>query len=181
MPGDLRRAVEVLDSRYLREHPWEAALTIEDQPPDEVARELTGFDAPLLAPVWRRLRPGAAAAVLRELPPQLSAALLSELMPTEAAPILGALEEEEARTQLARLPGPIRSELEQLMTYPADSAGRIMNTRVAVSRQTATAGDAIASLRGSHIEAGRTIFLLDEQNRLAGSVPLQDAATARPG
>jgi magnesium transporter len=66
------------------------------------------------------------------------------------------------------------------MTYPVDSAGRIMNTRVAVFRQSTRAGDAIASLRGSRIQAGRDVFLLDDQNRLAGHVPLQDAATAEP-
>ncbi|HEU4680888.1 MAG TPA: magnesium transporter [Gemmatimonadales bacterium] len=180
MTGSVTRAVQVVDSRFLREHPWEAALKIEELEPGDVAPELANLSAPILAPVWRRLSPRTAAAVTLELPDDLVAALLSELMPTETLPILAVLEEEEARHYLARLAPPIRTEIEQLMTYPVDSAGRIMNTRVAVFRQSTRAGDAIASLRGSRIQAGRDVFLLDDQNRLAGHVPLQDAATAEP-
>jgi magnesium transporter len=180
MTGSVTRAVQVVDSRFLREHPWEAALKIEELEPGDVAPELANLSAPILAPVWRRLSPRAAAAVMLELPDALVAALLSELMPTETLPILAVLEEEQARHYLAQLAPPIRTEIEQLMTYPVDSAGRIMNTRVAVFRQSTRAGDAIASLRGSRIQAGRDVFLLDDHNRLAGSVPLQDAATAEP-
>jgi magnesium transporter len=176
--GNLKRAVEALDSRYLREHPWEAARKIEELPPQEVARELESLSAPVLAPVWRRLTAGAGAAVLTELPDELSAALLSELMPVEAVPILSALEEERTARYLGRLPAPIRSELEQLMAYPIDSAGRIMDPRTTVLRQTTTAGQAIAALRGTGARAVRNIFLVDDHNRLAGSVGLQDAATA---
>ena len=178
MTGNLKRAVEALDSRYLREHPWEAARKIEELPPREVARELESLSAPVLAPVWRRLTAGAGAAVLTELPDELSAALLSELMPVEAVPILSALEEERTARYLGRLPAPIRSELEQLMAYPIDSAGRIMDPRPTVFRQTTTAGQAIAALRGSGARAVRNIFLIDDHNRLAGSAALQDAATA---
>ncbi|MGH7508000.1 MAG: magnesium transporter [Gemmatimonadales bacterium] len=180
MTGSLTRAVQVVDSRFLREHPWEAALKIEELEPGEVAPELANLSAPILAPVWRRLSPHAAAAVMVELPDPLVAALLSELMPTEALPILAVLEEAQARRYLERLAPPIRTEIEQLMTYPVDSAGRIMHTRVAVFRQTTTAAAAIASLRGSRVQTGRDVFLLDDQNRLAGSVPLQNAATAEP-
>jgi magnesium transporter len=178
MTGNLKRAVEALDSRYLREHPWEAARTIEELPPREVAREIDSLSAPVLAPVWRRLSAGAGAAVLTELPDELSAALLSELMPVEAVPILSALEEEQTARYLGRLPAPIRSELEQLLTYPMDSAGRIMDPRPTVFRQTTLAGEAIAALRGTGVRAMRNLFLIDDHNRLAGSVALQDAATA---
>ena len=68
MTGSLQRAVEALDGRFLREHPWAAAQKIEALPPSEVARELAFLPAPVLAPVWRRLNPAAAAAVLTELP-----------------------------------------------------------------------------------------------------------------
>jgi magnesium transporter len=180
MTGSVRHAVQVVDSRFLREHPWEAALKIEELQPGDVAPELANLSAPVLAPVWRRLSPRAAAAVMLELPDALVVALLSELMPTETLPILAALEEAQARYYLERLTPPIRMEIEQLMTYPADSAGRIMNTRVAMFRQTTTAAAAIASLRGSRVQTGRDVFVLDDQNRLAGSVPLQDAATAEP-
>jgi magnesium transporter len=180
MTGSIARAVQVVDSRFLREHPWDAAQKIEELKPGDVAPELANLSAPILVPVWRRLSPGAAAAVILELPDALAAALLSELMPTETLPILGALGEDQVRHYLGLLPSPIRMEIEQLMAYPVDSAGRIMDTRVAAFRQRTTAGAAIGSLRGSGLQAGRNVFLLDDQNRLAGSVRLQDAATAEP-
>ncbi|MEO8089165.1 MAG: magnesium transporter [Gemmatimonadales bacterium] len=178
--GSVRRAVEAVDSRFLREHPWQAAQKIEELEPGEVARELENLSAPILAPVWRRLSPPAAAAVMLELPDSLVAALMSELVPTELLPILGLLEEPETERYLSRLPPGIRAELEQLMTYPLASAGRIMDTQVAVFRETTTAGESIAALRKSRIRAARNLFVINDQNQLSGSVALQDAATADP-
>ena len=180
MTGSLQRAVEVLDGRFLREYPWDAARKIEELPPPEVARELALLPAPVLAPVWRRLNPSAAAAVLSELPETGAVALIAELMPTETVPILGLLAKERAERLLGELPAPIRAEIDQLMTYPADSAGRIMDPRVAIHRQSATAGEAIAALRRSGMRAARNVFVIDDQNRLAGIVALQDAALADP-
>ena len=180
MTGSLRHAVEVLDSRFLREHPWEAAQKIEGLEPREVARELANLSAPILAPVWQRLSPRAAADVMQELPEPLAAALLSELMPTEALPVLGVLEQEQRRHYLSLLSPRIREELEELMTYPLDSAGRIMDTQVAMYRENATAGEALAALRKSRVREARNLFLINEQNQLSGTVALQDAATADP-
>jgi len=176
--GNLKRAVEALDSRFMRDHPWDAARAIEELPPRGVAREVESLPATVLAPVWRRLTAGAGAAVLSELPDELAVALLSELPPVEAVPILTTLEQEQTARYLDRLPAPIRSDFEQLMAYPADSAGRIMDPRTSVFRQTTTAGQAIAALRGTGVRTVRNIFLIDDHNRLAGSAALQDAATA---
>ena len=180
MTGSVQRAVEALDGRFLREHPWEAAQKIEELPPPEVARELAFLSAPVLAPVWRRLNPSVAAGVLAELPEGHASALLAELLPTETVPILGALDPDQAERLLASLAPPIRAEIDQLMSYPANSAGRIMDPRIAVFRETTTAGDAIIALRGSRTRAARNVFVIDNLNRLAGSVALQDAATAAP-
>ena len=180
MTGSVKRAVEALDSRYLREHPWEAAQKIEQLEPGEVARELEALSAPVLAPVWRRLSAHTASAVMLELPAPVVVALMSELMPTELLPILGLLEEEQVRDYLSRLPPRIREEVEELMTYPPGSAGRIMDRQVAVFRETTTAGESIAALRKSRVRAARNLFVINERNQLSGSVALQDAATADP-
>jgi magnesium transporter len=180
MTGSLRRAVEAVDSRFLREHPWDAAQKIEQLEPAEVARELAALSAPILAPVWRRLSPPTAAAVMVELPDAQVSALMSELMPTEVLPILGLLPDEQVKRYLAALTPAIRQELEQLMTYPPGSAGRIMDTQVAVFRETTAAGASIAALRQSRIRAARNLFVINDRNQLSGSVALQDAATADP-
>ena len=180
MTGSLQRAVEALDGRFLREYPWDAARKIEELPPPEVARELALLPAPVLAPVWRRLNPSTAAAVLSELPQNGAVALIAELMPTETVPILGLLAPEQSARLLAQLPAPIRAEIDQLMTYPADSAGRIMDPRIAIFRQSTTAGEAFTALRGSRTRAARNVFVIDDRNLLAGTVALHDAAMADP-
>ncbi len=180
MDGDAARAVEVLNRRFFLDFPWEAAQRIEEMDPDEVGPVLGVQPAPVLVPLWRRLAPATAAALLPELPPELAKSLLSEILPNEALRLLGLLDEEQRSHYLSILDPQIRAELERLMSYPEDSAGRLMDTGVAPFRGSITAKEALRQLRTARSRTTRSVFLIDDQNRLSGKVAIQDLAVAEP-
>jgi magnesium transporter len=90
------------------------------------------------------------------------------------------MDDDESKAQLSRLDPSIAKELRRLMEYPEETAGRLMDTRIMTFRETMTAGDALAMLRQKRLQTARSMFIVDDQNRLSGKVSIQDAAIADP-
>ena len=178
MSGDLVAAIRALDRRFLLDHPWEAAQEVEVLDPESVAAELANQPATALVPLFRRLAPATAGRVLEALPRTLALSLLSELLPTEAVLILGTLQEESRNSLTEALDPAIRGEIHELMSYPPDSAGRLMDTRIELFRTAMTARQALDVLRRSRTRTTRSLFLVDDENRLVAKVGIQDVAVA---
>jgi len=180
MTNDLRRVVEALDRRFLLDHPWEAAQQVESLDPATVAEELAEQSSRTLLPLFRRLTPASAGRVLERLPTSTAGSLLAELLPIEAVAILGTLEPDAVQTLVAGLDPDIRRELDELMSYPEDSAGRLMDTRVEAFRRSISARQALDALRRTPSRTARSLFLIDDDNRLVAKVGIQDVAVAAP-
>jgi len=178
--ADLRRAVQALDRRFLLDHPWDAAQQVESLDPAVVAEELADQSVQTLLPLFRRLAPASAGRVLEKLPAKTARSLLEELLPTEAVAILGMLDADAAEALVAGLDPDIRRELEELMSYPEDSAGRIMDTKVDAFRSSISARQALDVLRRSRSRTARSLFLIDDENRLVARAAIQDVAVADP-
>jgi len=178
--ADLRRAVQTLDRRFLLDHPWDAAQQVESLDPATVAEELADQAVQTLLPLFRRLAPASAGRVLEKLPAKTARSLLEELLPTEAVAILGMLDADAAEALVAGLDPDIRRELEELMSYPEDSAGRIMDTKVDAFRSSISARQALDVLRRSRSRTARSLFLIDDENRLVARAAIQDVAVADP-
>ncbi len=180
MTGDPAKAVEALNRRFLLDHPADAARRIESMPPADVAPVLAGQDIQVLLPVWRWLAPNVAAELLGHLPDGTVKDLLTELLPNEALRLLGMIDGDRRERYLGLLEPQIQKELWNLMVYPEDSAGRLMDTRVTLFRETMTVGEALDVLRRSRSRTTRSLFLIDDENKLVAKVAIQDLAVATP-
>ena len=180
MSTDLRRAVQALDRRFLLDHPWDAAQRVESLEPAVVAEELADQSARTLLPLFHRLAPASAGRVLEKLPATTAHALVAELLPTEAVAILGTLDPDTVEALVAGLDPDIRRELEELMSYPEDSAGRLMDTRIEAFRSSIRARQALDILRRSPSRTARSLFVIDHDNRLVAKATIQDVAVADP-
>lgn len=180
MTGNLDAATVKLERRFLIDFPWEAARRIETLPTAETAPTLTRQPADVLAPLWRMLLPETAARLLKRLPDDLACALLGELRPGEALRVFNALKPADRERYLAALDPAIADDLKRLGDFPEGSAGRLMITDIAQFRSTMTAKQALAALRRARAKTARSLFLVDEDNRLTGKVGIQDLAVADP-
>ena len=84
--------------------------------------------------------------------------------------MLASLEHEERAAALLTLNPAVRAEIERLMKYPDDSAGRLMDARITHFRGSFTVDQTLALLRRQRNQATRSLFLIDESNRLSGKV-----------
>lgn len=173
-------AIAALDRRFLLDYPWEAARRIESLEPKEILPALAAQSPATLLEVWRRLSPGVAAELIGLLPEGHAAQILNGLLPQESARLIEA-QRDEGRASLLALASPdARREIERLMSHPEDSAGRIMDPRFVAFRGEMTATEALKVLRKTPARTTRSLFLIDDRNRLAGKVTIQAVAVAAP-
>lgn len=172
-----------VQARVATLHPADIAELLDVLEEPEVKQKIFAFLTPDLASEVLSLVSSHTRAELTE---ELSNAALGELVERldsdDAADLLGSLPEEQARAVLEQVPEALSTEMEQLLRYPADTAGGIMQTEhVAVSEGTRVE-QAIEMIRG-HIDEVpdiHNVFVVDRQRRLVGVLPLRKLILARP-
>ena len=172
------RAAEALTRRYLIDHPEEAALRLEKIDPQDAADIVASLPVILIVPVWRALASGAASVIFEKLSATGRKALLEALDRNDAVAILGFMAGEARETQIAALSDEIADDIRMMLSYPDDTAGRLMDTKFFALHGDISVGQALDMLRRR--EGGRISFikLVDEQNRLSRLVDLRDLALA---
>lgn len=135
---------------------------------DAAAALLRGMGAREAATILSGLAPGAAREVL-------------ELIPTErAAAILAALAPEDRERALGTLPHRAASRIREVLDYPADTAGALMDPRITPFSDDLTVYEALERMRTFKEKEFDQIYLMDGGGRLAGAVPLAHIVTAAP-
>ncbi len=120
--------------------------------------------------------------LLAAMPPSESAALVLELDVDDAADLIGDLEPADRDRILAELPAEEAEDLEGLLRYDEETAGGLMTTALVSVPGRMTAAEAIAEVRrqGREVEDFYSVFVVDDRNRLEGTVPLDDLILADP-
>src|SRR5690606_11941675 len=115
---------------------------------------------------------------LAAAPPELARHLLKEAAPVVSASVLMQFEPEERERLLAMLAPPVARELRELVAYPEDSAGRLMDPVLAPMRAELSVGETLERLRHTRRRGLRELFVIDAVGKLTGRVEIQDLATA---
>ena len=118
--------------------------------------------------------------LLAALDPFKGAQLLQELADDDAVDLIGELQPDERSRLLAALPVEDAGELRGLLEYDDESAGGLMTTEFVSVVATVTAGEALVAVReqGREVEDFYTVFVVDPQGRLLGTVRLDHLVTA---
>jgi len=179
---------------YLDSHPEHWASLVEADPhdaadilealEDEAAADLVaGLDVETAADVLEEMQDEAAADILEEMQDEAAADILEELPADEAADIVGELEPGARASLLGRMAEDKADDIRELLAYPADSAGGLMNPEVATLPAALSAGEAIEALRRlhEHLEHLSYVYVVDPEDRLLGVVSFRELVFARPG
>jgi len=178
-PG-LDTAIQALQRDLIENHSDDAAQLLERQPPAEVAGVLSIHPISVTVSVWDRLSPDIGIRALDALPEDQAADVLRRMDPSRAAAMLSMRDPEAREEYLMGLPATHADELRGILSYPADSAGALMDPRVLLLRADNTVREALARIRTLRRRGIRVLFVVDADNRLAGQVDIQDIATATP-
>ena len=121
------------------------------------------------------------AELVDDIEPQRLARIAEALPADEAADLIGELEMEETEEVLHHISTEDEEVLRQLLTYPEDTAGGIMNPDVVALQPDETVDDAIHFLRSVAEDTPiAAVYVVDEERTLLGFVRMRRMVTARP-
>jgi len=178
MKTGLSNAIHALQRDLLENHPEDAVRLLERESPADIAEVFAGQPISVTAPVWERLSPDVAIGAVEELSAAKALDVLQHIDPTRTAAMLSARDAETRNRFLDLLPEAEADELRVILSYPADSAGALMDPRVLLLRADTTVREALTRIRAQKKRGIRRLFVVDVDNRLEGQVDIQDVATA---
>jgi magnesium transporter len=175
---DVLPAVAALNLRFLLDYPHEAARELETMSVEDAADLLAAQPPRAVVRAWQALLPDVARLILERLPSAMATHVLAEADPAASVAVLAQLDAGERDARLSRLDLQVAKELRDLLSYPEDSAGRMMDPQVSPLRAGLAVGEALARLRAIRRRGLRELFVVDDEGRLAGRVEIQDLAMA---
>ena len=175
------RVARLLAHDFVQRHPSEAAGYLESIPAEEAADLVSQLKPRIYGKAFRLLATATALDILSHAEPKAAGELLLHLAAVQAGGLLDALPQAKREIILGGMSEMAAGELRRILAYPAESAGRLRDPKIAVFLGTTTVRDAFERLRAAPVSGSvLNFFVIDEDGRLAGLVPLHEAAVAEP-
>jgi len=164
-------------------HPADLADIVEELGPEDREAIFEAIDEEVAAETLSEVEPEIQASIIESLDPERAADIVEEMAPDEAADMLGEVEEEAVEEILEEMETEPKAEVRELLEFEEDTAGGLMNTEYVALHEGAVVADAFAALKGNEelLDTVNTLFLIGEDERLAGVVPLGKLFTAAAG
>jgi magnesium transporter len=155
-------------------HPADLADIVEELGPAEREAIFETIDSEAAADALSEVDPRMQVSILESLEPEKAADIVEEMAPDEAADLLNELEDETSEEILHEMDSAPKTEVRELLEFDEDTAGGLMNTEYVALHENASVMDALAALRGNEdlLETLNTLFLVDADERLCGTIPL---------
>ena len=182
MLAEMGREDEVQDA-LRRLHPADAAELLDAIESDEVrARLFAHLDTARAAAALSLLGDQARETLLDSLPETRLRAFLTALESDDAADLLSELPRAQVERLLQSIPPRLSADVRDLMRYDEESAGGIMQREFVALSADATVDDAIDSVRrrAADVPDIHNIFVVDEDQKLIGALPLRLLILANP-
>ncbi|UCG14384.1 MAG: magnesium transporter [Deltaproteobacteria bacterium] len=171
---------DLLVRYFVEGHPREAAQAFEQLEADEAARIIKKLPLRAVVLLVERLASHSAAAVLERLDPKRVRELLEIMSPRAASLVLQHLESSKREEALTHLPGKIARQLRDLMTYPPNTAGGMMEPRVTSIPADLTVKAATSYLRKAPRQTLYYLYVADSEGKLAGVLNMRELMLASP-
>src|SRR6266567_7747402 len=169
-----RVKLKISHDRLAGLHPADIADIVEDLAPDEREAVFETLNEEVAADALEEVDPKVQKAIIESLDSDRAAEIVEEMDPDAAADLLADLPEERTSEILQEMEPEEREEMAELLEFGENTAAGRMNTEYLAVDADATVNDAIEALRKFEggVEAVSTIYLVDQQGKLAGAVPL---------
>lgn len=174
------KPVELLMRTFVEAQPQDAARAFEALRGEDATRLFIALPDKTCAALLERLSPGAAEPLFEKLGPARVAGLLAAMSPRAASAVVQHLSDDARDRLLASLDEATARSLRELARYGADTAGALMQPRVASLTPDMTAQQAIARIRRTPREAMHYLYVADRAGRLIGVVTMRDLLLASP-
>src|ERR1041385_3308598 len=169
--------------RLSKLHPADIADILEELAPAEREAVFGSLNEEVAAEALEEIDPKMQVELMRSIDSDKAADIVEEMDPDAAADLLGDLPEETSEEILEEMEPEERQEVSELLAFQENTAAGRMTTEYIALSPEHTVGDAIDRLRQFEgpTETISSIYLIDQQERLVGSVPLVSLVLAPGG
>ena len=170
-----RVKLRIEHERLSQLHPADIADIVEELAPAEREAVFETLDEEVAAEALEEVDPDIQASIVESLDPERAADIVEEMDPGAAADLLDQLPGDRSEEILEEMEPEEREEVAELLEHGEKTAAGRMTTEFLAAPEDATAGQAIDLLRNFEggVESVATIYLVDTEGKLTGSVPLQ--------
>ncbi|MFT5084406.1 MAG: magnesium transporter [Lentisphaeria bacterium] len=167
-----------LSQVFLNRYPRDAARKLESLKLEDAAQIIVSQPAILRQRVWAHITPPAASHILPLTPDNIALELLVAMDAGPCASLLTRLDDAQCDQYLKLMNQSQATELRELMDYPANCAGHMMDTRALALSMQITVAEAMSQLKLHPVAMRRRIYTLDGDMRLHGQVDLERLVAA---
>ncbi len=166
-------------------HPADLADIVEELSPEDREAIFETLNSEVAAEALSEVSPEIQASIIESLETEKAAEIIEEMSPDDAADILAELEKETSDEILEEMHSDAqeKQEVRELLEFSDDRAGGMMSTEYVALSNKATIADAVIAMRENEelIESLHTLFLIDGEDKLVGTVPVGRLFTAAEG
>ncbi|OEE51870.1 magnesium transporter [Enterovibrio norvegicus] len=167
---------------------------LEDMEPEDIAHLLEASPPKSRLVLWQLTDPEEQGEILEELSEDVKDGIMVRMQPEQLAAATEGMDTDDVAYLLRSLPNHVsqdvlaqmdtqdRDRVEQALAYPEDTAAGMMNTDVVTIRSDVTVDVVLRYLRmrGELPEATDALYVVDENSRLIGSLPITTLLTTQP-
>lgn len=173
-------AKQKLINGFFRQFPGDAASVLNGFSAEQIIDYLKGQDTHNSQQVFTRLNPDIATEVIGMMDDTLFTQIFSNIDAYLGARLLSRLDERTAEAKTALLPSSLALEIKELMSYPMDLAGHLMNPVVTTFHPDNTVEEVLKRLRVLGDRKIVNIHIVETDGTFLGIVPLQEIAISEP-
>jgi len=169
-----RVKLKISHDRLAKLHPADIADIVEELAPDEREAVFETLDEEVAAEALEEVEPKLQKAIVESLDSERAADIVEEMDPDAAADLLKDLPDEQKEEILEEMQPDEREEVSGLLEFRENTAAGRMTTEYIALGADATVNEAIDALRNYEggVETVSTMFLVDSEGKLVGTVPL---------
>jgi magnesium transporter len=176
----LNREFDIIDL-FSELHPADIADLIDNLEEQEKIRLFSLLEVEKASDVIPELSDLSREQILEDISDKKLAEIIEEMDSDDAADVIAELNEAQARAVLDGIEPEGSEDLKNLLRYEEDTAGGIMQTELVSVPSDSKINDALKAViqASDEIEHVYNIFVVDKDNTLIGTIPLQKLITAR--
>ncbi len=178
----MRTPLLPLVQKFFESDPVAAAHSLETMDEAQALSVLKALPPSLSAQAFRHLQVSFVATLLKEVPPDLFTEIVRRLDAQQGAAVFTHLPDHIRKSFLDHLSEKDKQQIQELLTYPQNSAGRLMTTAFLAFHPEVKVRDAIHKIRAlAHKKALTSYtYVVDSNDRLVGVINMRDLFLASP-
>ena len=175
-----RSASQILTEKFFTLYPGEVASHLDELPVDDILGILQSMPISASAKVFLRLNPDKSASLIEQMDDDFFCNIYVNIDLVQGATLLARLDKKALKNRLELLPEKLAKEYQELISYPPDCAGYMMDPRVLTFTPHDTVEKVLGRVRAVTERRIIDICVVDEEGVIVGVVPLQDIAVSQP-